>query len=136
MLVGLIWKIPKQPTVSRFYLKKKQKKQKSLTPFSLILCFLCFGPKDIAFNSSQLSGQLSDYQSHMGPLVSVCFAFVSSILFLELPAFPRSSPHGQIFLCCRSVNVLALRIYIAAYISSTCQTRPAHVNTRHSNSFH
>lgn len=122
MLVGLIWKIPKQLTSSRFYFFKKTKNIEVLDSFffdSFLSLLWTTKAQDSIAHNCQFNSVII---SHAQVLLYLCFAFVSSILFLELPAFPHSSPHGQIFLCCRSVSVLALRIYIAAYISSTCQT--------------
>ena len=105
MLVSLVWKIPKQPTISGFY-KKNQKLIEALGPFFYDSLLFHFGPQRHRIQLLTIvSSAQSSSATHRSSCVFVCFAFVSSILLLELPPFPCPFPHRQTFLYCQCVSV-------------------------------
>lgn len=99
MLVSLVWKIPKQPTISGFYKKNKNKNKKlieALGPFFFDSLLFRFGPQRYRIQLLTIvSSAQSSSATHRSSCVFVCFAFISSILLLELLPSLAPFPTGK-----------------------------------------
>lgn len=120
MLIGLVLKITKRPTISGSYKKKTYRSPcPPFLSFSAFLLWISEAQNSIAHIVSSAQSLLA---THGSSCVFICFAFVSFISLLQLPPLPSPSPHRQTFLCCQCVSVRSMKIYIATYTSSICQT--------------